>query len=127
MEDLMGMQNSGAGNPHDQLFRHTMIQLLERAIETIPEKYRVVFVLRDAEGLNTEETAQSLGISTEAVKTRLHRARTLLRKELEANAGVTVKDIYSFAGHRCDRIVANVMQRIHEINGQHAEAQRTWR
>ncbi|MCI0417199.1 RNA polymerase sigma factor, partial [bacterium] len=57
-------------------------------------------------------TAECLEISEEAVKTRLHRARSLLRKELGSRAGVTLKDLYPFAGKRCDRIVAAVMQRI---------------
>jgi RNA polymerase sigma-70 factor (ECF subfamily) len=69
-------------------------------------------MLRDVEGLSTEETAKCLGISQEAVKTRLHRARSILRKELSSSASVTVKDLYPFAGERCDRIVAAVMQRI---------------
>jgi len=55
---------------------------LERAVSELPEKLRAVFVLRDLEELSTEETAQVLGISLEAVKTRLHRARLQLRERL---------------------------------------------
>ena len=55
---------------------------LERAIKDLPEKLRVVFVMRELEGLSTEETAQVLDISIDAVKVRLHRARLQLRERL---------------------------------------------
>jgi len=114
-EEIMRIYKGETENPQKEFFRHTMIDLLENALETIPEKYRVVFVLRDAEGLSTQETAECLGISEELVKTRLHRARTLMRKQLESLAGVTAKDVYAFAGERCDRIVGKVMQKISEF------------
>jgi RNA polymerase sigma-70 factor, ECF subfamily len=114
-EIMMIHKGEAADNPQKDYFRRTMIDVLEHALQAIPEKYRVVIVLRDSEGLSTEETALSLGISEEAVKTRLHRARMLLRKQLESNAGITLKDVYAFAGARCDRIVANVMQTILQL------------
>ncbi|MCI0617043.1 sigma-70 family RNA polymerase sigma factor, partial [bacterium] len=92
--------------------RRRIVELLETAIGSLPAKYCVAIMLRDVEGLSTEETAKCLGITEETVKTRLHRARSILRKELGERAGVTVKDLYPFAGKRCDRIVAAVMQRI---------------
>lgn len=55
---------------------------MEQAIRTLPEKLRVVFVMRELEGLSTEETAQVLGVSIAVVKTRLHRARLQLRERL---------------------------------------------
>ena len=57
--------------------------LLEDAVESLPESYRTVFVLRHLEELSTEETAQCLEISEEAVKVRLHRVRHKLRRELD--------------------------------------------
>lgn len=57
---------------------------LERAIKDLPEKLRVVFVMRELEGLSTEETAQALGISIDATKVRLHRARLQLRERLSS-------------------------------------------
>jgi RNA polymerase sigma-70 factor (ECF subfamily) len=109
---IMGSLKYQAGNPENDFFRRHVAELLENAISTLPHKYRVVFMLRDAEGFNTEETAECLGITEQVVKTRLHRARSLLRKELGSRTGVILKDLYPFAGKRCDRIVAAVMQRI---------------
>jgi RNA polymerase sigma-70 factor, ECF subfamily len=57
---------------------------MERAIRDLPEKLRVVFVMRELEGLSTEETAQALDVSLDVVKVRLHRARLQLRERLSA-------------------------------------------
>ena len=89
-----------------------MRAFLEEAVATLPENYRTVFVLRSIEDMSTEETAECLDLSTDVVKTRLHRARGLLRRELLARAGTSVAALYSFAGVRCDRIVAGVLARV---------------
>ncbi len=68
--------------PEQELQKTELRDEMERAIEALPEKLRVVFVLRELEELTTEETAQTLGIRVEAVKTRLHRARLWLRERL---------------------------------------------
>ncbi|HSE41553.1 MAG TPA: RNA polymerase sigma factor [Acidobacteriota bacterium] len=111
-KEIMSILKDENGNPEKDFFRRRVIELLENAIGNLSTKYSLVIMLRDVEGLSTEETARCLGISEEAVKTRLHRARSVLRKELSSGAGVTVKDLYPFAGERCDRIVAAVMDRI---------------
>ena len=69
-------------------------------------------MLRSIEDMSTEETAECLDLSTDVVKTRLHRARGLLRRELLARAGTSVAALYAFAGERCDRIVAGVLARM---------------
>jgi RNA polymerase sigma-70 factor, ECF subfamily len=86
--------------------------MLQDAVAALPETYRMVFVLRSIEDMSTEETAECLDLSLDVVKTRLHRARGLLRKELLARAGASTASLYHFAGARCDRIVANVLARI---------------
>lgn len=111
-EKIMNILKGESDNPENDFLRRRIVELLETAVSSLPAKYCVAIMLRDVEGLSTEETAECLGISEQAVKTRLHRARSILRKELGERAGVTVKDLYPFAGERCDRIVANVMQRI---------------
>jgi RNA polymerase sigma-70 factor (ECF subfamily) len=69
--------------PEDQLLRSELRKVLERAIGELPEIYRAVMLLRDVEELSTEETAQVLEITTDTVKTRLHRARLAVRQKLD--------------------------------------------
>ena len=85
-------------------------RLLESAIDTLPGRYRVVFVMRELSKMSVAETAASLGISAANAKVRLHRAKKLLRQELER----LMPDIslYSFLGDRCDALTRRVMTRI---------------
>jgi len=99
-------------SPESQAIRGQLGQILESAVDSLPETYRSVFMLREVEQLSTNETAECLGLSEEAVKTRLHRSRALLRCELEQRIGPMAADAYSFMGVRCDRTVARVMERI---------------
>ncbi|MFL5262872.1 MAG: sigma-70 family RNA polymerase sigma factor [Anaeromyxobacteraceae bacterium] len=66
----------------EQLSDREVRSAIERAIQNLPEDYRIVFLLRDVEGLSSEEMAEILGISVAAVKSRLHRARLALREAL---------------------------------------------
>ena len=86
--------------------------LIESAIDALPDGSREVFVLREVQGLDTAETAQSLNISEDAVKTRLSRAKGKLRRELLERAGIAVPVAFPFHASRCDRIVAAVFARI---------------
>ena len=99
-------------NPEEQAAGSELRQVMEREVEALPDAFRAVVVLRDVEGLSTAETAASLGISEDLVKTRLHRARTMLRDNLYRRAGVTLQSIFAFGNARCDRVVAGVMARI---------------
>ncbi len=64
--------------------RNEVRQILERAVDELPIAFRAVFVLRDVEGMSIEETALHLAIKPETVKTRLHRARRLMRAAIES-------------------------------------------
>lgn len=72
-----------SGLPEDEVLRSELQRALDDAIAEMPEIYRSVMLLRDVEELSTEETAHVLGVNTDAVKTRLHRARLLARKKLD--------------------------------------------
>jgi RNA polymerase sigma-70 factor (ECF subfamily) len=98
--------------PETQAMRSELGRVLQAAVDSLPAAYRVVFVLREVEQLSTVETADCLGVSQEAVKTRLHRSRALLRRDLEGRIGPAVTEAYAFLGSRCDRTVARVLQRI---------------
>ncbi|HEX5043124.1 MAG TPA: RNA polymerase sigma factor [Candidatus Polarisedimenticolaceae bacterium] len=91
--------------------------VLQRAIDRMPESLRVVFVMREVEGLDTEETADCLGLSAANVKVRLHRARALLRSGLDEELGTEVRQLHTFAGARCDALVASVLRRIDSRSG----------
>ena len=84
--------------------------LLEEAILSLPENLRTVLMLRDVEELSTTETAETLSISEENVKTRLHRGRALVRKKLYARVGANAPSTFSFMGMRCDRVVQRVFE-----------------
>ena len=73
-----------AHGPEEQALTSSLRSRLTRSLAAIPRPYRVVVVLREIEGLSTREVAEVLGISEANVKTRLHRARLLIREELEA-------------------------------------------
>jgi RNA polymerase sigma-70 factor (ECF subfamily) len=87
-------------------------RLLEAAIDALPEDFRVVFVLRAVEGLTVAETADSLSIRPETVKTRFHRARRLVQETLGARFESLLPATFGFAGARCDRVVAAVLARL---------------
>ena len=98
--------------PEALAMRGQLGQMLQAAVDALPETYRSVFVLRAIEHLSTGETAECLGLSEEAVKTRLHRSRALLRRELEDSMSPAIAEAYAFLGARCDRTVARVLERI---------------
>ena len=98
--------------PETSAARSEMRRLLEAQIDALPDTYRTVFVLRAVEELSVEETAAILDIPAATVRTRFFRARSLLRESLAQKIDVACEDAFSFAGERCDRIVARVLQRI---------------
>jgi RNA polymerase sigma-70 factor (ECF subfamily) len=69
--------------PLDQILNEELLETLNQAIWSLPEKYRIVVILRDVEEFSTEETAQILNLSPTNVKVRLHRARLFLRDRLK--------------------------------------------
>ena len=101
-----------AETPEMQAERSQLGRTLQAAVDGLPETYRSVFVLREVEQLSTTETAECLELSEEAVKTRLHRSRALLRRDLERRLGPAISEAYAFLGARCDRIVMRVLERI---------------
>jgi RNA polymerase sigma-70 factor (ECF subfamily) len=86
--------------------------LIERAIDDLPEAFRVVFVMRDVEGLSIEETADFLGIEAATVKTRLHRARHQLRRALDEQLASSLTEAFPFQGKRCQQTADAVLQRL---------------
>ncbi|MGN6749334.1 MAG: RNA polymerase sigma factor [Xanthobacteraceae bacterium] len=99
-------------DPERTMAQRQILQLVETATDGLPEAYRVVFVIRVIEGMSIEETAQLLGIKPETVKTRLHRARQLVRDQLNKQIGPVMMDAFPFAGRRCERLTTGVLKRL---------------
>ena len=87
--------------------------IIENALATITEDYRIVFSLREINGLNVAETAELLGISEANVKVRLNRAKTILRNKIELTYSNV--ELYELNLQYCDAIVINVMQKINDL------------
>jgi RNA polymerase sigma-70 factor, ECF subfamily len=103
-------------DPEHQAYAGELGRLIEGAVDELPEAYRGVFMLREIEGLNTAETAETLELGEEAVKTRLHRARAQVRKSIRERLGGATPAVFQFAAPRCDRVVAAVFARLGEIS-----------
>ncbi len=103
---------SADADPERAVARREIRKLLEDSVDALPDTFRLVFVMRDVEEMSIEETASFLGIRPETVKTRLHRARRLLREALDEHLASTLKDSFPFAGQRCARITEAVLDRL---------------
>jgi RNA polymerase sigma-70 factor, ECF subfamily len=99
-------------DPEKSMAQREIREVVERAIDELPEAFRLVFITHVLEGMNVEETADILGLKPETVKTRLHRARTMLRDNVERKIGPVVMDAFPFAGRRCDRLTEAVLKRL---------------
>jgi RNA polymerase sigma-70 factor, ECF subfamily len=121
LEDVEAAQTGGAElipfpgsapplDPEATAGRGEIGRLLEELVDALPEPFRVVFVLREVEEMSTEEVAAFLAINPATVKTRLFRARKLLREAMEARVAHGFGALYPFDGARCarmgDRVVA---------------------
>ena len=98
--------------PEQDALRAETRRLLERNIGALPDAFRTVFVMRALEEMSVEETAAVLGIPVSTVRTRFFRARGMLRESLARDVDFAFEDAFSFAGARCDRIVAGVLARL---------------
>lgn len=99
-------------DPERAMSQREICRLIERAIDKLPDEFRTVLVARAIEGLSIEETADLLGIRPETVKTRLHRARGLLKSSLEEHIGSFFSDVFPFDGKRCERVTDAVVARL---------------
>jgi RNA polymerase sigma-70 factor (ECF subfamily) len=102
--------------PSSAAMRAEVRRVLERRIDELPVAFRTVFVMREVEDMTVDETAECLGIPPATVRTRLFRARSLLRTALARDVDSATVDVFGFAGARCDRIVAAVLSRIRELS-----------
>ncbi len=104
--------SSPTADPERAMAQRQLLHLVEEATDALPETFRLVFVARVIEGLSVEETASLLDLPAATVKTRLHRARKLIRSQLEAQIGPVLIDAFPFAGLRCERLTEAVIARL---------------
>ena len=107
----MFMQQINTGKT---IMNNELKHILEEALLQIPENYRMVFTLRELNGMNTRETSETLNISEANVKVRLKRAKQMLRKEIKKM--YSPEEIFEFNLIYCNRIVENVLTKIQEKN-----------
>jgi RNA polymerase sigma-70 factor, ECF subfamily len=109
-------EDSTAGDEAQQpdriAMRGEIRRLMEARIDTLPEAFRTVFMLRAVEELSVEEVANALGLPEATVRTRFFRARGLLREALSRDVDMALGDAFAFDGARCDRVVASVQARL---------------
>ena len=113
--ELLNPMTPPPTNPESELARSEVRRFLETTIDTLPEPFRLTYVLRDVQEMTTREVADLLGINIVTVKTRLFRARRLLRSEFRKNIAEEFSGIFPFDGARCagmaDRVIRSLAAR----------------
>lgn len=109
-EEEMKRAASNTPTPEQEAITTDLRAALESVVTDLPENYRSVFVLREVEGLSTAEVAECLSVSEDVVKTRLHRAKSMLRDGLFERVGASAENIWTFQAPRCDRVVKAVLE-----------------
>jgi RNA polymerase sigma-70 factor (ECF subfamily) len=102
-------------HPERAALRAQTRRLVEAKIDGLPESFRTVFMLRALEELSVEETSEALGIPEATVRSRYFRARSMLREALASEIDMAFEETFAFDGERCNRIVKNVLDRLHSL------------
>lgn len=113
LENVFNLPDTNQMNPEKQAIKSETRILVEHAVDRLPEKYRVIFVLHQIEGLTNSEIADTLELTDSNVKVRLHRAKKLLKEELFKSTHD--ESIFEFGNHKCDLMVEEVMERIKNL------------
>jgi len=106
------LMESKQRSPEEQTYDSEMRSLLEGAVDSLPDEYRSILMMRDIEGMSTSDAAECLNITEENAKVRLFRARAMMRRQLVERAGMASSTAFQFLGARCDRLVQRVLERI---------------
>src|SRR4051794_5712694 len=106
--------SAASSDPERTMAQGEIRAVLEHVIDELPDAFRAVFVARVVEGMSVEETADLFGLQAETVKTRLHRARNLLRDALDKRLGPALTTTFPFDGRRCERLTEKVVRQLCE-------------
>ncbi len=110
--EIIDFPGAASNDPEKTMAQAEIRAILERAIDELPDGFRAVFVARIVEGMTVEETADLFGLQIETVKTRLHRARNLLRDALDKQLGPALTSTFPFDGRRCEQMTERVVRRL---------------
>lgn len=97
-------------NPETKIIHRETAAFIERSIDALPTKYKIVYMLREVEGMEISEISKSLSITNSNVKVRLHRARNMMKDYLVKHTNA--QNVFEFGNHKCDRLVEKVMEHI---------------
>lgn len=111
-DNFLQIADQNTMNPERNTIYKESSSFMEKAIDTLPEKYKIVYMLREVEGLDISEISKCLNLSNTNVKVRLHRSRTMLRESILNLTDYS--NIFEFGNSKCDRIVSNVMDHIYK-------------
>jgi RNA polymerase sigma-70 factor (ECF subfamily) len=109
-EDLVTNLSGDHLNPEREYMDKERKEILEKAIQRLPEKYKTVYMLKEVEGMNIEETSEALAISKVNVKVRLHRAKSMLKSLIQDATNLST--LFTFGNERCDKVTDSVIQYI---------------
>lgn len=109
-EDMLNRIPDKQMNAERAIIHREAKQVLEHAIDSLPEKYRLVYILKEIERLPNEQVGESLGLTDSNIKVRLHRAKMLLKDNLYKLT--TTAEVFEFGKGRCDEMVSLVLQAI---------------
>lgn len=104
------MADTNHSNPEKKLISHEARQLLESTIDLLDTKYRIVYIMREVEGMSMTEISVCLDLTNSNVKVRLHRAKKMLKEKLYESA--LTQEIFEFGSKRCDHLTERVMRGI---------------
>lgn len=113
-DNILQIEDKNILDPEYKTVYKESSQFMEKAIDTLPEKYKIIFMLREVEGMTITEIAKCLGLSNTNVKVRLHRARVMLKDSILDMTDYA--NIFEFGNSKCNKIVGNVMHYIHQQN-----------
>ncbi|MCG2462547.1 RNA polymerase sigma factor [Flavobacteriaceae bacterium F89] len=100
-------------NPENKTIHRESAAFIEKAIDALPPKYKIVYILQEVEGMDISEISKSLDLTNSNVKVRLHRARNMMKEYLFK--ATKTQNVFEFGNHKCDRLVENVMKRIQTL------------
>ncbi|MCK6607653.1 MAG: RNA polymerase sigma factor [Flavobacterium sp.] len=112
-EKIYQLPDNTTMNQENKIAQKEKASFIERAFENLPEKYRIVFMFNEVEGMTVSEISKCLGISQSNVKVRLHRGRTMMKESLLCM--VNKSELFEFGNSRCDRVVDYVMKTINNL------------